>query len=270
MRYKVNLLVDHPFFKNFIMGLIIVNALILGLETSPKVMELFGRELVLFDKGVIIVFCIELGLRIFAKGREFFRDPWGIFDLIVVAITLVPSNEALAVLRALRVLRVFRLVSTVPRLRRIVVALLHAVPGVGAIIVLLLLVFYVFSVITTKIFGQNFPDWFGTLGDSMFTLFQIMTLESWSMGIVRPVMEIYPWAWVLFVAFIILSSFTVLNLFIAIIIDSMQTLNEGKQTGETSETEVNKRYTSEEHKEELRTIRREIEELKRLIINPPR
>ena len=162
------------------------------------------------------------------------------------------------------------MVSTVPRLRRIVVALLHAVPGVGAIIVLLLLVFYVFSVITTKIFGQNFPDWFGTLGDSMFTLFQIMTLESWSMGIVRPVMEIYPWAWILFVAFIILSSFTVLNLFIAIIIDSMQTLNEGKQTGETSETEVNKRYTSEEHKEELRTIRREIEELKRLIINPPR
>lgn len=270
MRYKVNLLVDHPFFKNFIMGLIIVNALILGLETSPKVMELIGRELVLFDQGVIIVFCIELGLRIFAKGREFFRDPWGIFDFIVVAITLVPSNEALAVLRALRVLRVFRLVSTVPRLRRIVVALLHAVPGVGAIIVLLLLVFYVFSVITTKIFGQNFPDWFGTLGDSMFTLFQIMTLESWSMGIVRPVMEIYPWAWILFVAFIILSSFTVLNLFIAIIIDSMQTLNEDKQTGETSETEVNKRYTSEEHKEELRTIRREIEELKRLIINPPR
>ena len=114
------------------MGLIIVNALILGLETSPKVMELIGWELALFDQGVIIVFCIELGLRIFAKGREFFRDPWGIFDFIVVAITLVPSNEALAVLRALRVLRVFRLVSTVPRLRRIVVALLHAVPGVGS------------------------------------------------------------------------------------------------------------------------------------------
>jgi len=270
LRYKVNLLVDHPFFKNFIMGLIIVNALILGLETSPKVMELIGRELLLFDQAVIIVFCIELGLRIFAKGPEFFRDPWGVFDFMVVAITLVPSNEALAVLRTLRVLRVFRLVSTVPRLRRIVVALLHAVPGVGAIIVLLLLVFYVFSVITTKIFGQNFPDWFGTLGDSMFTLFQIMTLESWSMGIVRPVMEIYPWAWILFVAFIILSSFTVLNLFIAIIIDSMQTLNEGKQKGETSETEANKRSASEEHNKELRTIRREIEELKRLIINLPR
>lgn len=270
LKYKINQLVDHSFFKKFIMGLIIVNAVILGLETSPKVMELVGRELQLFDQVVIIIFCIELGLRVYAKGLQFFRDPWGIFDLMVVAITLVPSNEALTVLRALRVVRVFRLVSTIPRLRRIVAALLHAVPGVGAIIVLLLIVFYVFSVITTKIFGQNFPDWFGSLGDSMFTLFQIMTLESWSMGIVRPVMEIYPWAWVLFVAFIVLSSFTVLNLFIAIIIDSMQTLNENKQNDEIGEMEVDKIYAVEEYNKELQIIRREIEDLKRLIIKQSR
>ena len=270
LQYKINQLVDHSFFKKFIMGLIIVNAVILGLETSPKVMELVGRELQLFDQVVIVIFCIELGLRVYAKGLQFFRDPWGIFDLMVVAITLVPSNEALTVLRALRVVRVFRLVSTIPRLRRIVAALLHAVPGVGAIIVLLLIVFYVFSVITTKIFGQNFPDWFGSLGDSMFTLFQIMTLESWSMGIVRPVMEIYPWAWVLFVAFIVLSSFTVLNLFIAIIIDSMQTLNERKQNDEIGEMEVDKIYAVEEYNKELQIIRREIEDLKRLIIKQSR
>ena len=270
LKYKINQLVDHSFFKKFIMGLIIVNAVILGLETSPKITELVGRELQLFDQVVIIIFCIELGLRVYAKGLQFFRDPWGIFDLMVVAITLVPSNEALTVLRALRVVRVFRLVSTIPRLRRIVAALLHAVPGVGAIIVLLLIVFYVFSVITTKIFGQNFPDWFGSLGDSMFTLFQIMTLESWSMGIVRPVMEIYPWAWVLFVAFIVLSSFTVLNLFIAIIIDSMQTLNERKQNDEIGEMEVDKIYAVEEYNKELQIIRREIEDLKRLIIKQSR
>ena len=252
------------------MGVIIVNAVTLGLETSPKVMELIGRELVLFDQVVIIIFCLELGLRIYPKGLQFFRDPWGIFDFTVVAITLVPSNEVLTVLRSLRELRVFRAVSTVPRLRRVVAALLHAVPGVGAIIVLLLLVFYVFSVITTKIFGKNFPDWFGSIDDSMFTLFQIMTLESWSMGIVRPVMEIYPWAGILFVVFIVLSSFTVLNFFIAIIIDSMQTLNESKQNNEISEMEVDKIYAVEEYNKELQIIRREIEELKRLIINPPR
>ena len=270
LKYKINQLVDHSFFKKFIMGLIIVNAVILGLETSPKVMELVGRELQLFDQVVIVIFCIELGLRVYAKGLQFFRDPWGIFDFTVVAITLVPSNEVLTVLRSLRELRVFRAVSTVPRLRRVVAALLHAVPGVGAIIVLLLLVFYVFSVITTKIFGKNFPDWFGSIDESMFTLFQIMTLESWSMGIVRPVMEIYPWAGILFVVFIVLSSFTVLNFFIAIIIDSMQTLNESKQNNEISEMEVDKIYAVEEYNTELQIIRREIEELKRLIINPPR
>ena len=113
------------------MGLIIVNAVTLGLETSPKVMELVGRELQLFDQVVIIIYCLELGIRIYAKGLQFFWDPWGIFDFMVLAITLVPSNEAFTVLRSLRVLRVFRLVSTVPRLRRVVAALLHAVPGVG-------------------------------------------------------------------------------------------------------------------------------------------
>ena len=188
----------------------------------------------------------------------------------MVGITLVPSNESLSVLRALRVLRVFRLVSTIPRLRRIVTALLHAVPGVGAIIVLLLLVFYVFSVITTDIFGQNFPDWFGTLGNSMFTLFQIMTLESWSMGIVRPVMEIYPWASILFVIFIILSSFTVLNLFIAIIIDSLQTLNESRKNNEFDQKRVSESHVTEKLRTELKQVRLEIEELKHLIINQSR
>ena len=184
----------------------------------------------------------------------------------MVGITLMPANETLSVLRALRVLRVFRLVSTIPRLRRIVAALLHAVPGVGAIIVLLSLVFYVFAVITTKLFGQKFPEWFGSLGESMFTLFQVMTLESWSMGIVRPVMEVYSWAWVLFVAFIVLSSFTVLNLFIAIIIDSMQTLNESNQPGDTTDKNSNNTKVVADQREDLKKIQNEIEELKRLIV----
>ena len=270
MKQQINRFVDHSFFQKSIMVLIIFNAIILGLETSPTITRAIGQELKLFDQAVIIIFCIELALRIYAKGLRFFHDPWGIFDFIVVGITLVPSNESLSVLRALRVLRVFRLVSTIPRLRRIVTALLHAVPGVGAIIVLLLLVFYVFSVITTDIFGQNFPDWFGTLGNSMFTLFQIMTLESWSMGIVRPVMEIYPWASILFVIFIILSSFTVLNLFIAIIIDSLQTLNESRKNNEFDQKRVSESHVTEKLRTELKQVRLEIEELKHLIINQSR
>jgi voltage-gated sodium channel len=269
LRTLLNNFVEHQVFQRSIMALIIINAIILGLETSPEVMAAFAPQFNIFDQFVIVVFCVELVLRIYAKGTRFFFDPWGIFDLIVVVITLLPSSEALSVLRALRVLRVFRLVSAIPRLRRIVAALLHAVPGVGAVMALLMLVFYVFSVITTKVFGENFPNWFGSLGESMFTLFQIMTLESWSMGIVRPVMEMHPWAWILFLTFIILSSFTVLNLFIAIIIDSMQSLNNDNRASDIEGTsEVATMAANNDH-EELKKIREEIQELRRLLVNKP-
>jgi len=258
-------LVEHQTFQKSIMILIVINAFTLGAETSPTVMGLIGPELLVFDKVVIVVFCVELLLRIYAHGLSFFRGAWNIFDFVVVAITLAPSNDSLAVLRSLRVLRVLRLVSAVPRLRRIVAALLHAAPGVGAIGALLLLVFYVYAVICTKLFGAAFPDWFGSIGDSMYTLFQIMTLESWSMGIVRPVMEVYSWAWLVFVAFIVMSSFTVLNLFIAIIIDSMQTLHETEQHETVDEVSG---VVHDEHRQramEFEELRREMQEIKELL-----
>ena len=265
LRGRVFRLVENAMFQKAIMALIVVNAFTLGMETSPTVMALIGPELLIFDQIVIVVFCVEIVLRLYAHGLRFFRDPWSIFDFIVVTITLTPSNDSLSVLRSLRVLRVLRLVSAIPRLRRIVAALLHAVPGVGAIGALLLLVFYVFAVITTKLFGSAFPDWFGTIGGSMFTLFQVMTLESWSMGIVRPVMETYSWAWIVFVAFIFLSSFTVLNLFIAIIIDSMQTLHEAEQQEAVEEVSD---VVHDEHRRramEFEELKREMQEIKALL-----
>ena len=264
-RAAVRRLVENATFQKAVMTLIVVNAVTLGLETSATVMAAIGPQLHLFDQVVIAVFCVEILLRIYAHGLRFFRDAWSVFDFIVVAITLAPASESLSVLRALRVLRVLRLVSAVPRLRRIVAALLHAVPGVGAIGSLLMLVFYVFAVITTKLFGASFPAWFGTIGGSMYTLFQVMTLESWSMGIVRPVMEVHSWAWIVFVSFIVLSSFTVLNLFIAIIIDSMQTLHASEK--EETVEEVSD-VVHEEHRRrsaEFEELRREIRELKAMI-----
>ena len=268
IRRRVRLLVENRRFQIAIMTLIAVNAVTLGLETSQAAMDLIGRELVIFDQVVIWIFCVEIVLRLFAHGLRFFRDPWSVFDFVVVTITLIPSSGGLSVLRALRILRVLRLVSAVPRLRRVVGALLHAVPGVVSIGALLLLVFYVFAVITTKLFARDFPAWFGTVGDSMYSLFQIMTLESWSMGIVRPVMEVYPWAWAVFVTFIMLSSFTVLNLFIAIIIDSMQTIHaEEKKEAREAVEEVGD-VVHEEHSlrsAEYRKLRRELEEIKALL-----
>ena len=216
-------------FRHTILALIFLNAAVLGLETSPSAVAAAGGALRILDEAVLAVFVIELVIRIYAHGWAFFRDPWGWFDLVVVGVALVPASHGFAALRALRVLRAFRLISAVPRMRRVVEALLRAVPGIGAVGALLILVFYVFSVIATNLYGADFPQWFGTIGRSMFSLFQIMTLESWSMGIVRPVMAAHAYAWAFFVPFIIVSSFTVLNLFIAIIVDSMQALHDAER-----------------------------------------
>ncbi|WP_439572922.1 ion transporter [Phreatobacter sp.] len=215
-------LIESARFERAVMVLIIINAITLGLETSDAVMARFGWLLMAVDRVILAVFVAELVAKLIVYRLEFFRSPWRIFDLVVVGIALVPTTGAFSVLRALRVLRVLRLVSGVPSLRKVVGGLLGALPGMGSILVLLLLVFYVFSVMATKLFGDRFPEWFGSIGASAYTLFQIMTLESWSMGIVRPVMEAYPWAWAFFIPFIACTTFTVLNLFIGVVVSAMQ------------------------------------------------
>jgi voltage-gated sodium channel len=214
--------VEHPLFQRLIVALIAINAVTLGAETSASIMAAVGPQLVMLDRAILAVFVVELLLRMMAYRFGFFRDPWSLFDLFVVAIALVPQTGSLSVLRALRILRALRLISAMPRLRRVVGALLSAIPGMSSILLLMAVLFYVGAVIATKLFGQSFPEWFGTLGDSLYTLFQIMTLESWSMGIVRPVLEVYPNAWLFFVPFILIATFTMLNLFIAVIVNAMQ------------------------------------------------
>ena len=209
-------------FEWFITTVIVLNAVTLGLETYPGVMNAIGPALLAFDRIVLAIFVVEILLKLTAFGARFFREPWNWFDLVIVAIALVPAAGPFSVLRALRILRVLRLISVVPSLRRVVGALVSALPGMGSIVALMGLVFYVFAVMATKLFGPAFPQWFGSIGESAYSLFQIMTLESWSMGIVRPVMEAFPWAWAFFVPFILSTSFVVLNLFIGIIVSAMQ------------------------------------------------
>jgi len=249
-------------FRYSILVIIFLNAILLGLETVPSVMTEMGDTLHQVDKIILWIFIVELVLRIYAHGFRFFLDPWGVFDFVIVAIALAPASEQFSVLRALRILRALRLISGVPRMRRVVEALLSAVPGIGAVAALLVLVFYVFAVIATKLFGGEFPQWFGTIGESMFSLFQIMTLESWSMGIVRPVMEQFPYAWSFFVVFIIISSFTVLNLFIAIIVDSMQTLNADGQERTVERIGIVLDEDTQKVSDEISQLRAEIRELR--------
>jgi len=228
MLEKLRSIVTAPRFEAVIVALIVINAVTLGLETSKAAMEAFGPLLVVLDKVILAVFVVEIILRIIVHRHRFFTDPWSIFDFTVVLIALMPQTGALSVLRALRILRVLRLISVVPSLRRVVGGLVAALPGMGSIVLLMTLIFYVFSVMATKLYGTNFPEWFGTIGLSAYTLFQIMTLESWSMGIVRPVMEQHPYAWVFFVPFILSTAFTVLNLFIGIIVSAMQQEHEAE------------------------------------------
>ena len=204
---------------------ILINAVTLGLETWPAAMERAGGLLSTLDTAALTVFVIEIAMKLWVYRLAFFRNGWNVFDFVIVAVALVPSAGPLSVLRAMRILRVLRLVSVVPQMRTVVGALFGALPGMGSIVAVLLLVFYVAAVMATKLFGDGFPQWFGTIGESMYSLFQIMTLESWSMGIVRPVMETYPYAWVFFVPFVIVTSFAVLNLFIALIVNSMNSVH---------------------------------------------
>lgn len=225
--------VSHPMAQRTIIALIVLNAITLGLETSGSVMAAWGGWLHAVDTLLLYVFTAEIALRIYAFRGRFFRDPWGVFDLVVVAIAWLPASGPLAVLRALRVLRVLRLVSAIPSLRIVVEAMLGALPGMGSIALLLGLIFYVFAVMATKLYADALPERFGTLGASMFTLFQLMTLDGWVGDIVGPVIENgHPWALLFFIPFILLATFIVLNLFIGIIVESITTLREQKAAAE--------------------------------------
>jgi voltage-gated sodium channel len=221
-RNRLGAWIESGWRQRLIIGLIVVNAITIGLETSPLMVEQIGGALQAFGTLVLAIFVIEIVTKLIAYGPGFFRSGWNNLDFFIVAIALVPTAGWLSILRTLRIIRVLRLLSTVPRLRQLTESLVAAIPSIGWITFMLGLVFYVFSVIGTELFGADFPDWFGSIGASMYTLFQIMTLESWSMGIARPVMEAFPLAWLYFVPFILISAFTILNLFIGVIVNTMQ------------------------------------------------
>ena len=203
---------------------ILLNAVILGFETNAGLMAEHGAILKALDTACLVVFVVELTIKLLVYRWLFWRSGWNVFDFLVVAVAFIPGNGAWSVLRSLRVLRVLRLLTIVPQLRRVVAAFIHAIPGLLGVVAVMAIFYYTAGVLATNLFGATFPQWFGTLGASLFTLFQIMTLESWSMGIVRPVMETHPWAWTFFVPFIVIATFTILNLFIGIIVSTMQEL----------------------------------------------
>ena len=264
-RRRLQQVIEQPAVQRSILLLIVINAAILGMQTSPALVASWGELLRVLDMLILGVFVVEIAARIYVHRAAFFRDPWSLFDFTVVTIALVPASGPFSVLRALRVLRVMRMVTMVPSMRRVVGALLSAIPGLGSIAMVLALVFYVSAVIATGLFGADFPEWFGNLGRSIYTLFQVMTLESWSMGIVRPLMDVFPYAWVFFIPFILIATFTMLNLFIAIIVNAMQTVTDAEHEATQASIEAAREHIEADLHEEVRALRGEIAELKDLL-----
>lgn len=257
-RLRVAAFVEHPVFTKFIIWLILLNALTLGIEAENVLAATYQKSVHLVDTIVVAIFVAEILLKIYAYRFAFWRDGWNVFDFIIVAICLVPSGGTLSILRTLRVLRLLRLISVVPQMRRVVSALLHAMPGMGAVISVLLVIIYVAAVLATQLFG-TYPDehmhqLFGDLSNSMFTMFQLMTLEDWPNDVAKPTMQFFPWAWAFFVPFIVIASFAVLNLFIGIIVDALNIVQ-----GKDVESE------GEKIKREIRALRNDIATLHTMI-----
>ncbi len=257
-RERVRAFIESRRFERAITTLIVANAITLGVETSPQVVARFGDVLHVFDRTVLAIFVAELLSRFIVYRRRFFHDPWRVFDFAVVGIALLPAGSSFTVLRALRVLRVMRLVALVPSMRGVVGALLTALPGMASIVGLMALVLYVSAVMATKLFGAIAPELFGSLGASLFTLFQVMTVEGWP-DIARGVMAQSPYAWIFFVTYLLIATFMVLNLFIAVVVNAMQ-----------SQVTENLKDEGEAHTrlilDEVRALRREIE----LLRGPPK
>jgi voltage-gated sodium channel len=253
-RDRIEQFITHHAIQHFLVFLIVINAAILGIETNHEVMDSWGDELFLLDHAILGIFIMEIVLLIAARGFSFFKDAWCVFDFIVVGIALVPASGSLSVLRALRVLRVLRLINKVESMRKVVGGLLSSLPGLGSVFGLIMIIFYVASVIATNLYHKDFPDWFGNLTTSAFTLFQVMTLESWA---ARPVMEVFPYSWVFFILFILIATFIIFNLFIAVIVDSITADKEKDHRDHSHQLNV---------QEEMQELRKEVSALRQLII----
>lgn len=257
---------EHPTTERVLAGLIILNAVVLGLETNPVAMKNYGWLLDSLDHILLGIFVVEVIFRLIVTGRGFFRDPWNVFDFIVITLSLMPQTGPLSILRALRILRVLRLVSAVPTLRRVVGGLIGSMPGIGAIAFLLTLVYYCFAVMATTLFGADFPEEFGRISRSAYTLFTVMTLEGWN-ELANRVMVKHPFAWLFFIPYILATTFTVLNLFIAIIVTAMQNeadkIREAEAKEHREEQEAIEKISDKESEllKEIRALRSEVRSL---------
>ncbi len=254
-------IVDGKVFQGIILFVILFNCVLMGIETIKGLSEGTMGILATINNICLWIFVAEIVIKLLAYGLDYFKDPWNWFDMVIVGISMASGLPFMAAFRAMRVLRVLKslkalrgtkLIGSVKHLQVIIGAIVKSVPSILWTGILLILIYYVFSLIGVNLFGDAFPDWFGTIGKAMYTLFQVMTLESWSMGISRPVMEVYSFAWAYFVPFVLLSSFVVMNVVVGIVVNAISEV--------TAENNVEEPETKEVSKEDLLKEMREVKE----------
>lgn len=236
-------IISSKIWKYSVATLVIINSIILGMETYNNLMNSYGSILIKIDETILSLFVGELALRLIVYRTQFFKDPWSIFDFCVIIAALIPSQGALSVLRSVRALRALRLVSIFPKLKGVIEGLIQAIPGICSIAAVMAIIICVFALMASKLYGANYPQWFGNFHISIFSLFQIMTLEGWP-DIVRTVMKDNDFAWIFFITYILIATYSVLNLFIAVIVEAMQRNNEEEE---------------EDHKAKLKSINQKLD-----------
>ncbi len=246
LRENAATFIENPAITNIILGVILFNAALMGLETSDSVMAQAGGLILFLDRVCLAIFVVELAIKFYAYSWRFFASGWNVFDLLVVGIALAPTSEGLAVLRALRVMRVLRVISISAPLRRVVEGFVRSLPGMASVFLLMGIIFYIAAVMATQLYGDSVPDRFGTLGASALTLFQVMTLEGWADAVLRPVMEIHPMAWAFFIPFILVTTFAIVNLLVGLVVNSMQEAGEDERKADADgfEAEVLRRLAA--------------------------
>ena len=220
---RLEQIVESAYFRRGVISLIVLNAVIVGLETYPKVETGYGWLLHIADRAILYLFTLELILRFLAVGKfaAFFRSGWNVFDLVIVAVGYLPASQFFTVARLFRILRVLRAVSVLPNLQTIVTALLQSLPSLGHIAMLLALLIYVYAAVGTSLFNEISPQYFGSLHVSVLTLFSVITLEGW-ITIMEAVLPQAPFAWIYFVTFILFGTFVALNFFVGVIVSNLQ------------------------------------------------
>ncbi|MEE1176277.1 MAG: ion transporter [Paludibacteraceae bacterium] len=244
-------------FKNTIVLIILINSIVLGLITSEAIYAKFGELLEFILSACVVIFTVEITLRIIAKGWRFFLNGWNIFDFLLITMALMPETGAAITFRVFRVLRALRMVSSMKKLRHIVSAILVSAPHVFWAAVLEMIIFYIFGIMGQNLFHEAFPQWFGTLGETVYTLFQVTTLESWSMGIARPVMKVYPWAWCYFVPFVMISSYIVLNVVVGVVVNATSDISEDDNISMKDKIKA-KKVTNTELSEQINELKEHI------------